>query len=76
MKTLSVNISDLEFSKFGFRKEKFSFSDLVEIISKELDKKKLNDSIELAEKYGLSKMAMDDISNEVNAVRKNAKSHP
>ncbi len=72
MKTLSINISDLEFSKFGFGKEKFSFSDLVEIISKELDKMKLNDSIELAEKYGHSKMAMDDISNEVNAVRKKA----
>ncbi len=75
MKTLSINISDVEFSKFGLKKEKLSFSDLIEIISKELTKKNLNDSIELAEKYGLSKMTMKDISKEVNAIRKNAKSH-
>jgi predicted CopG family antitoxin len=75
MRTLSVNISDIEFSKFGLKKEKLSFSDLIELISKELAKKNLNDSIELAEKYGLSKMSMEDISKEVKAVRKNAKGH-
>lgn len=75
MKTLSVNISELEFSKFGIKKEKLSFSDLLEIISKEVIKKNLNDAIELAEKYGLSKMTMADISKEVKAVRKNAKNH-
>ncbi len=69
MKTLSVNISELEFNKFGLRKEKLSFSDLVELISRELTKKTLNDSVELAEKYGLSKMSMDAITKEVKAVR-------
>jgi hypothetical protein len=29
--------------------------------------------LELAEKYGISKMTMDEITNEVKAVRKNAK---
>lgn len=75
MKTLSVNISELEFSKFGIKKEKLSFSDLLEIVSKEVIKKNLSDAIELAEKYGLSKMTMGDISKEVKAVRKNAKNH-
>ena len=75
MKTLNVNISDLEFNKFGFKKEKLSFSDLIEIISRELTKKNLNDCIELAEKYGLSKMTLKEINKEVNAVRKNAKGH-
>jgi hypothetical protein len=34
----------------------------------------LNKCIELASKYGLSKMTMEEISNEVKAVRKDAKS--
>jgi hypothetical protein len=33
----------------------------------------LNKCIELAEKYGLSKMTMEEISKEVKAVRRNAK---
>jgi len=75
MKTLSVNISESEFNKFGLRKEQLLFSDLVEVISKVIIKKTLNDSVALAEKYGLSKMSMDAITKEVKAVRKNAKNH-
>jgi hypothetical protein len=75
MRTLSVSISDLEFSKFGLKKEKLTFSDLIDLISKELVKKNLNESIELAEKYSLSNMTMKDITKEVKAVRKNAKNH-
>lgn len=73
MKTLSVSISELEFNKFGLKKEDFSFSDLLDILSKEIAKQNLNESIALAEKYGLSKMTMADITREVNAVRNNAK---
>ena len=75
MRTLNISISDLEFSKFGLKKEKLTFSDLLELVSKEIMKKKLNDSVELAEKYNLSGMSMRDISKEVKAVRKNAKNH-
>jgi hypothetical protein len=75
MRTLQVSISDLEFSKFGLRKEKISFSDLLDLVSKEVMKKNLTDSVELAEKYGLSNMTMAEISKEVKAVRKNAKGH-
>ena len=75
MKTLNISISELEFNKFGLKKEKLSFSDLLGIVSKELTKQNLNDSVELAEKYGLSKMTMAEITKEVKAVRKNAKSH-
>ncbi len=73
MRTLSINISEVEFNKFGFKKDNLSFSDLVELISRELAKKNLKDSIALAEKYGLSKMTMEDISKEVQETRKNAK---
>lgn len=75
MRTLQVSISDLEFSKFGLRKEKITFSDLLDLVSKEVMKKNLTESVELAEKYGLSNMTMAEISKEVKAVRKNAKSH-
>jgi len=75
MRTLSVSISDLEFSKFGLKKEKFTFSDLLELVSREVMKKTLADSVGLAEKYGLSNMTMTEISKQVKAVRKNAKSH-
>jgi hypothetical protein len=73
MKTLNVSISDLEFDKFGLKDRNFKFSDFVDIVSRELSRQTLNKSIELAEKYGLSKMSMTEISKEVKAVRKNAK---
>ena len=75
MRTLNVSISDLEFNKFGIRENNLNFSDFVEIVSKELTKQNLNKSIELANKYGLSSMTVDEISHEVKAVRKNAKSN-
>ena len=73
MKTLSVTISDLEFNKFGIKDSKLNFTDFVDIVSKELTRQNLIKCIELAEKHGLSKMTMDEITNEVKAVRKNAK---
>ena len=73
MKTINVSVSDFEYNKFGLRADKFSFSDLLDIVSKELSKQTLNECLKLAEKYGLSKMTMNDISKEVKAVRKNAK---
>ena len=75
MRTLNISISDIEFRKFGLKKEKLSFSDLLEIVSKEVVKRNLAESVEMAEKYGLSRMSMAEISKEVKAVRKNAKNH-
>jgi predicted CopG family antitoxin len=75
MRTLNISISDLEFSKFGLKKENISFSELLELVSNELTKKALQESVELAERYHLSDLTMDDISKEVKEVRKNAKGH-
>jgi hypothetical protein len=72
MKTINVSISDLEFNKFGL-KSNLSFSDLLDIISRELSKQRLDESIKLAEKFGLSEMTIDEITKEVKATRKNAK---
>ncbi len=73
MKTLNISISDLELDKFGIKKDKISFSEFVDLVSKELTRQTLNKCVELAEKYGLSTMTMDQITKEVKAVRKNAK---
>jgi len=73
MRTLNISISDLELDKFGIKKDKITFSEFVDLVSKELTRQTLNKCIELAEKYRLSSMTMDEITKEVKAVRKNAK---
>ena len=73
MRTLNISISDNEYKKFGLTKEKLTFTDFIDLIRKELTRQNLNKCLELAGKYGLSKMTMDEITNEVKAVRKNAK---
>ena len=73
MRTLNISISDLEYNKFGLKKEQLSFTDLIELVSKELMRQNLDKGVELANKYGLSTMSMDEITNEVKSVRKNAK---
>ena len=73
MRTLNVTISDIEYNKFGIKKDSLSFTDFIDIVSKELARQNLNKCLELASKYGFSSMSMDEITNEVKAVRKNAK---
>jgi hypothetical protein len=55
MRTLNVLISDLEYNKFGLKQDQISFTDFIELVSKELMRQNLNKCIELASKYGLSK---------------------
>jgi hypothetical protein len=73
MRTLSIEISELEFQKFGLSVDKLAFSDFIDILSRELSRQNLAKTVELAERYGLSGMSIDEISREVKAVRdKNA----
>jgi hypothetical protein len=72
MKMLNVAISDIEYDKFGLKSDILAFSEFIDIVSKELIRQNLNECTELADKYGLSSMSMDEITREVNAVRKNA----
>ena len=74
MKTLSISISDLEYNQLGINNDKLSFTEFVDIVNKEISKQMLNKSVHLSEKYKLSSMTMDEISNEVKAVR-NAKNN-
>ena len=75
MRTLNIAISDLEYRKFGIPSEQLNFTDFIDIIGKELMRQNFNRSIALAEKYGFSSMTMEEITNEVNAVRRNAKNY-
>jgi hypothetical protein len=69
MKNLVVTITESDFKKFGFINEKIFFSELLELIKRNLIRQDLYKSVNLSEKYGLSKMFMEEISAEVNAVR-------
>jgi hypothetical protein len=75
MKTLNVAISDVEYTKFGITNNVLSFSDFVDIVSKELMRENMEASITDASICGISSMTMEDITSEVRAVRQNAKNY-
>jgi hypothetical protein len=75
MRTLNISISDIEYDKFGIQTENLTFTDLVDLISRELSRQTLNDCVELSNRFELSKMSMDEITDEVKAVRKDAKNN-
>jgi hypothetical protein len=74
MKTLNVDISEAEYSKFSIKNDRLHFSDFVDIVRREVARQNLDRCVEFAEKYGLSAMTMNEINKEVKAVRQNAKS--
>ena len=74
MKSINVQISDFEFDQLGLNKNTLSLSELIEIIGKKITKQTLEKSIQLANKYGLSKMTMEEIDDEIKAHR-NAKNN-
>lgn len=69
MKSVNVEISDFEFDQLGLDKDTVSLSELIEIIGKKITKQTLEKSIQLATKYGLSKLTMDEIDDEIKAHR-------
>jgi len=75
MKTLNVAISDVEYTKFGITSNVLSFSDFIDIVSKELIRDNIAAAIHQAEACGISSMTMDDITKEVQAVRRDAKNN-
>ena len=69
MRTLSVEISDVEYNTFGMSKNRFSFSEIADLIERQIAKQALRRSVDIAEQNGLSSMTMDEINAEVNVVR-------
>jgi hypothetical protein len=72
MRTLNIEISDLEYENFGIKADQLSFTDFVDLISREISRQTLRKSVQLSERYGLSAMTLEEISAEVKAVRSNA----
>lgn len=72
MRTLNIAISDVEYNKFGITADALTFSDFVDLISKELMRENLDAAVDAANTYGLSSMTMGDITREVQAVRRYA----
>lgn len=75
MKTIHVSISDLEYNQLGINNDKLSFTELMDIVNKEISKQMLHTCIQLSEKYKLSALTMDEISNEVKAIRHAKNNH-
>jgi len=69
MKTINVQISEVEYDTFGLSKDSFSFSEFADLIERQIARQALRRCVSLADCHGLSSMSMDDINNEVNAVR-------
>lgn len=69
MKSLNVEISELEFEQFGIKKSTLPFSELVQIIRREILKQNLEKTVQLAEKHGLSSMTMDEVNEEIKSYR-------
>ena len=75
MKMLNIAISDVEYAKFGITENVLSFSDFLEIVSRELMRENLEAAIKAADSSGLSPMTMEEITAEVQVVRQNAKNN-
>lgn len=72
MRTLNVSISDMEFNNLGNKNENMTFTELKELVRREIMRNNLNNCVTLAEKYGLSSTTMNEINEEIKLVR-NAK---
>ncbi|HSI74763.1 MAG TPA: hypothetical protein VK957_02660 [Lunatimonas sp.] len=66
----TLNVSDSEFDRSGIKKDNLTFSEFVELISRELMRQNMDKTVDLAEKYGLASMTMEEINEEVKAVRR------
>ncbi|REG92678.1 hypothetical protein C8N25_10278 [Algoriphagus antarcticus] len=69
VKTVNLQLSDFEFDELGLNKNTLLFSELIEIIERKITKRTLEKSMQLADKYGLSKMTMEQIDDEIKAQR-------
>ena len=74
MKTLNVSISDSERLKYQIHDDTIGFRELVDLVSRQLMRQSLDKSVRMAQQHGLSSMTLDEINEEIAAVR-NAKDH-
>jgi hypothetical protein len=74
MRTLTVSIDESDYLRLGFINNEISFSELKEKISTEYARMALVKCHQIAKDTGLSKMTMEEIDAEIQAVRDDAKS--
>jgi len=74
MQTLQIEISESDYQKYNFGDGGIVFSDLVEMISREYARKALLECNKIAEDVGLKNLSMEEIDEEIKAVR-NAKNY-
>ena len=72
---LNIAISDVEYAKFDITNTVLSFSDFVDMVSKELMRKNMDAVVNAAETSDITSMTIDDIRAEVQAIRQNAKNN-
>jgi len=70
MKTISVDISDVEYNAFGLSKSRFLFSEITDLIECQIAKQAMRRCVDIASRNGLSSMTTDEINAEVKAVRR------
>ena len=69
MRTISIQMSDVEYNAYGLPKNDFYFSEIVDLVERQVAREALRRSVEMAEQNNLSAMTMNEINAEVNAVR-------
>jgi len=74
MPTLQIKISKSDLRKYNLKDREISFTELVDLLSREYAKKALLVCNQIAEQKGLSNMTMDEINAEIRSVR-DAKNH-
>jgi len=69
MKTINVQMSEVEYDTYGLLKDRFYFSEIAGLIERQIAKQALRRCVSIADKNGLSSMTTDEINAEINAVR-------
>ncbi len=70
MTIIKVQISDADIRKFNLKKDsEIEFSDLMSRINSEFARLALTECNRIASEVGLSEMSLDEINDEINAVR-------
>jgi len=75
MRTISLQMSEQEFNLLGLTKEKeqISLSELKDFIEIQKVKEAVSECVRLAKEAGLDKMTLDEINEEIRAVRNQCK---
>jgi len=69
MRTINVQMSDLEYNSLGLSKNSFLFSEIIDLLEQQMARQALRRSVEMAAQNGLSSMTMEEINAEVKAAR-------